>query len=114
MTNLIYLQMAFLLFTGLVAAFCLVLARRIRKLNDLENGLGGAIAVMAIEIDRLERAMQAAKGEATTAGQSLIQEIARAKEERAYWILQGSFSQKAVPAGARSLRRKRREAEDAA
>ena len=40
-----------------LAGFCLLLSRRLRKLNDLETGLGGAIAVMAAEIARLEAAL---------------------------------------------------------
>ena len=35
-----------------LAVFCIVLARRLRRLNDLETGLGGAIAVMAAEVVR--------------------------------------------------------------
>ena len=38
-----------------LGAFCLTLSRRLRRLNDLETGLGGAIAVMTSEIGRLER-----------------------------------------------------------
>ena len=53
MTLALALQAA-LVAAGLVlAAFCWELSRRLRKLNDLETGLGGAIAVMAAEIARL-------------------------------------------------------------
>lgn len=48
-----------------LAFFCLILSRRLRRLNDLETGLGGAIAVMAAEVDRLEVAMRAARDDAT-------------------------------------------------
>lgn len=103
------LQAALLVFSVGLALFCFVLARRLRKLNDLETGLGGAIAVMTSEISRLERAIQAAKAEATLATQGLAGQIERAKEERAFWALQ----QKLGPAAGadrppRPLRRRRR------
>lgn len=70
-----------------LAVFCISLARRLRRLNDLETGLGGAIAVMAAEVDRLEQAIRAARDEATTASRSLSDEIATARKERALWDL---------------------------
>lgn len=100
------LQCALLTFSLGVGFFCFVLARRLRRLNDLETGLGGAIAVMASEIVRLERAIHAAKTEATVATEGLANEVERAKEERAFWVLQKKFSE-AAPAAAR-LRRRRR------
>ncbi|HWL57204.1 MAG TPA: hypothetical protein VNQ78_11125 [Paracoccus sp. (in: a-proteobacteria)] len=100
------LQMALLTFSLGVGFFCFVLARRLRRLNDLETGLGGAIAVMASEIGRLERSIHAAKTEATVATRGLAEEVERAKEERAFWVLQKKFSD-SVPATTR-LRRRRR------
>lgn len=70
-----------------LGAFCLILARRLRKLNDLESGLGGAIAVMAAEVDRLERAIRQARDEATKASERLADEIETARRERAIWDL---------------------------
>lgn len=103
------LQAALLIFSVGLALFCFVLARRLRKLNDLETGLGGAIAVMTSEIGRLERAIHAAKAEATLATQDLVGQIERAKEERAFWALQQKLGQKAdVAKPARALRRRRR------
>lgn len=67
--------------------FCFVLGRRLRRLNDLETGLGGAIAVMAAEVDRLEKAILAARDEARSASQSLADQIDRAHDERAQWEL---------------------------
>ncbi|MFD1883726.1 hypothetical protein [Paracoccus pacificus] len=75
-----------------LAIFCMVLARRLRRLNDLETGLGGAIAVMTAEIARLETAIRAARDEATVATQRLAEEVERAKQERAFWVLQRKFS----------------------
>ncbi|MBW7055447.1 hypothetical protein KY389_01900 [Paracoccus bogoriensis] len=70
-----------------LAIFCVTLARRLRRLNDLETGLGGAIAVMAAEVDRLEKAIRAARDEATSASRSLAGEVAAARRERALWEL---------------------------
>lgn len=95
-----------------LAGFCLLLSRRLRKLNDLETGLGGAIAVMAAEIARLEAALAAARAGATSASDGLAREIEKAKSERAYWALQRQF----LPDGQeprRPLRRKRTEVQNA-
>ncbi|MTH65844.1 hypothetical protein [Paracoccus shanxieyensis] len=102
------LQIALLAFSAGLSVFCFVLARRLRRLNDLETGLGGAIAVMTSEIGRLERSIQAAKAEATRATQGLAGEIERAKEERAFWLLQQKFSAGAQASAPRLQRRRRR------
>ena len=105
MTVSLILQGALVVAGLAVAGFCHVLARRLRKLNDLETGLGGAIAVMAAEIARLEAALAAAQAGATTASDGLAREIEKAKSERAYWALQQQFLPQAAPA--RPLRRRR-------
>ena len=83
MTIEFLLQAALLAGSIMLGIFCLVLARRLRRLNDLETGLGGAIAVMAAEVDRLERAIIMAKDEARAASESLALEVQRARKERA-------------------------------
>lgn len=97
----------------LLASFCLVLARRLRRLNDLETGLGGAIAVMAVEVDRLEKAIRHARAEATDASVALAQEIAQARNERALWDLRQRIGEAALPVSppAASPRRLRKRAE---
>lgn len=103
------LQVALMSFAMGLAFFCFVLARRLRRLNDLETGLGGAIAVMTSEIGRLERAIHAAKAEALQATEGLAGEIERAKEERAFWLLQKKFAEAGAQSGpTRLLRRRRR------
>lgn len=81
-----------------LGSFCLMLSRRLRRLNDLETGLGGAIAVMAAEVDRLEQAIRSARAEATAAGQALSSEIAAARKERALWDLRQKITQAQAPA----------------
>ena len=99
-----------------LALFCLVLARRLRRLNDLETGLGGAIAVMAAEVDRLEKAILAARDEARAASETLVDQIERAHDERAQWELRRKIADAApLPplSGASRRLRKRAESLDA-
>lgn len=91
MTISILLQIALLSAGVVLAGFCFQLSWRLRRLNDLETGLGGAIAVMAAEIARLEAALAKAKAGATNATDGLTREIEKAKSERAYWALQRQF-----------------------
>lgn len=103
------LQAALIAFAIGLSFFCFTLARRLRKLNDLETGLGGAIAVMSSEITRLEKSILLAKAEALQATRSLADEIERAKEERAFWMLQKKFAESSQAQPARLQRRRRRE-----
>lgn len=93
-----------------LGVFCLTLTRRLRKLNDLESGLGGAIAVMAAEVDRLERTIRQARDEAMTASERLAEEIETARRERAIWDLRqrigAAASEAPVAATGRRLRKR--------
>ncbi len=92
-----------------LTGFCFVLARRLKKLNDLEHRLGAAIAVMTAEVTRLEGAILAARGEATTATKRLAEEVEKAKHERAFWVLQRKFADaEQVSQPAQPVRRRRR------
>ncbi|SDD98267.1 hypothetical protein SAMN05421538_103174 [Paracoccus isoporae] len=88
-----------------LAFYCWLLSRRLRRLNNLETGLGGAIAVMTTEISRLDRAIREARAEATSAGEELLKAVEKARGERAYWALQSELTQSARPP-ARRLRRR--------
>ena len=113
MTVAMILQAALVCAGIALAGFCLLLSRRLRKLNDLETGLGGAIAVMTGEIARLEAALAAARAGASAASDDLAQQIEKAKSERAYWALQQKFIP-ATEGARRPLRRRRtRETQDA-
>lgn len=50
--------------------YCLVLARRLRRFTDLEQGVGGAVAVLSAQVDdltmTLNRAQATAKGSVET------------------------------------------------
>ena len=102
---------------ALLGLWCFVLARRLRRLNDLETGLGGAIAVLAAEVARLEAAIATARREAIVATEQLGAEVQSARQERALWQLQASgIGADPVPpraAGARLRRRVRGDEEPA-
>ena len=53
----------FLLGAGALAAaiYCLVLSRRLQKFTQLENGMGGAIAVLSAQVDDMTRALDKAQ-----------------------------------------------------
>lgn len=52
-----------LLFCGAIGAclYCHILQSRLRKLTQLENGMGGAIAVLSVQVDQLQNALNAAR-----------------------------------------------------
>lgn len=52
-----------LLVAGALGAgfYCLVLARRLRRFNDLEKGVGGAVAVLSSQVDDLSKTLVAAQ-----------------------------------------------------
>lgn len=58
-----------LLVAGALGAglYCFVLARRLARFNDLENGVGGAVAVLSAQVDDLTKTLTAAQ---RTAGES--------------------------------------------
>ncbi len=61
-----------LMFGALGAAFyCVILSRRLRRFNDLEKGVGGAIAVLSAQVDDMTRALRSAQGAAVGSTESL-------------------------------------------
>ena len=53
----------FLLVAGAMGAgfFCYVLARRLNRFNDLEKGVGGAVALLSGQVDDLAKTLVAAR-----------------------------------------------------
>ena len=41
--------------------YCLVLARRLKRFNDLEKGVGGAVAVMSAQVDDMTKTLASAR-----------------------------------------------------
>lgn len=62
-----------LLVAGALGAgfYCYILARRLSRFNDLETGVGGAVAVLAMQVDDLTKTLQAAQATAGASGTSL-------------------------------------------
>lgn len=46
------------------AFYCFVLQRRLTRFTRLESGMGGAIAVLSVQVDDLDRALTAARAAA--------------------------------------------------
>lgn len=46
------------------AIYCFVLSRRLRRFADLEQGIGGAIAVLSAQVDDMTKALAAARDSA--------------------------------------------------
>ena len=88
-----------LLAAGAVAAafYCFVLGRRLRKFNDLENGMGGAVAVLSAQVDDLEKSLAAARSSAHGPQAQLLELIERAEDVRRQLELQIASLHDIVP-----------------
>lgn len=53
------------------ALYCFVLARRLNRFNDLEGGVGGAVAVLSAQVDDLTKTLQKAQFSADSSAGSL-------------------------------------------
>ncbi|WP_324752436.1 hypothetical protein [Roseovarius sp. Pro17] len=51
--------------------YCYILSRRLSRFTDLETGVGGAVAVLSVQVDDLTRALEAAQATAGASGDSL-------------------------------------------
>ena len=62
-----------LLVAGALGAgfYCYILARRLSRFNDLENGVGGAVAVLSAQVDDLTKTLIAAQKTANSSTDSL-------------------------------------------
>ena len=62
-----------LLVAGALGAgvYCFVLSRRLTRFNDLEKGVGGAVAVLSAQVDDLTRTLDSARTTASTSTESL-------------------------------------------
>lgn len=71
-----------LLVAGALGAglYCFVLGRRLNKFNDLEKGVGGAVAVLSAQVDDLTRTLAAAQHTAAQSAQSLTDLSKRAED----------------------------------
>lgn len=62
-----------LLIAGALGAglYCVILSRRLQKFNDLEKGVGGAIAVLSAQVDDMTKALNTAQTAAVGSTESL-------------------------------------------
>jgi hypothetical protein len=72
----------FLLGAGAIGAavYCMVLAQRLRRFNQLETGMGGAVAVLSAQVDDMTRALQKAQATAAESSGALAALAARSEK----------------------------------
>lgn len=61
------------------AAYCIVLARRLKRFNNLENGVGGAVAVLSAQVDDMTRTLERARTAAAQSADTLTTLTGRAE-----------------------------------
>jgi len=71
-----------LLVSGALGAsiYCYVLSRRLAKFNDLETGVGGAVAVLSAQVDDLTKTLDSARLTASQSSDSLASLTTRAED----------------------------------
>lgn len=71
-----------LLAAGAIGAgvYCFVLGRRLNRFNDLEKGVGGAVAVLSAQVDDLNCTLIAAQQTAADSAKSLTDLTTRAED----------------------------------
>ena len=60
--------------------YCMVLSRRLKQFNQLENGMGGAIAVLSAQVDDMTKALERARATASASASSLESLNTRAQQ----------------------------------
>jgi len=60
--------------------YCFVLGRRLNRFNDLEKGVGGAVAVLSAQVDDLSKTLTVAQGSAAQSAATLTELVQRAEE----------------------------------
>jgi len=60
--------------------YCMILSRRLKQFNQLENGMGGAIAVLSAQVDDMTKALERARATASASASSLESLNTRAQQ----------------------------------
>jgi len=60
--------------------YCFILSRRLKKFNNLEKGVGGAVAVLSAQVDDLNKTLTAAQQTAAASAETLSDLTLRAEE----------------------------------
>lgn len=61
------------------AFYCFVLSRRLARFTDLEKGMGGAVAVLSMQVDDLRKTLQQAHAGARASSKGLAEVTRRAE-----------------------------------
>lgn len=64
----------------LLSIYCIVLSRRLSKFTDLEKGVGGAIAVLSVQVDDMTKTLTAAQRSAVASANKLEKLTKRAEK----------------------------------
>ena len=64
------------------AAYCLVLSRRLSRFTDLESGMGGAVAVLSVQVDDLTKTLAGAR-QASVGSVAQLSELTKRAEKSA-------------------------------
>ena len=109
-----------LLIAGALSAafYCFILSRRLARFTNLESGMGGAVAVLSVQVDEMTKALEVARETSQGSADSLENLIERA-ESAATRLELNLASMHDLPNGdraqaplqARTVRRKRRNGE---
>ncbi len=62
------------------AIYCYILAQRLKRFNNLENGVGGAVAVLSAQVDDMTRSLDLARKAAAHSSATLTALTERAEE----------------------------------
>lgn len=70
-----------LLAAGAVGAaiYCIVLSRRLKRFNNLQNGMGGAVAVLSAQVDDMTKTLEQARSAAGNSAEQLLDLTTRAE-----------------------------------
>lgn len=66
--------------TFAVAIYCIVLARRLSRFTDLEKGVGGAVAVLSVQVDDMTKTLTKAQKTAVGSAAKLEELTKRAED----------------------------------
>ncbi|MFP7675437.1 DUF6468 domain-containing protein [Marivita sp. S0852] len=71
-----------LLVAGALGAgiYCFILSRRLTQFNNLENGVGAAVAVLSSQVTELQTALDAARSTANHSSDTLVEITERAEQ----------------------------------
>lgn len=79
------------------AFYCLVLSRRLNKFNNLQGGMGGAVATLSVQVDDLEKTLESARDTAQSSAQRLEELTHRAEDVRRQLEMQMAALHDVIP-----------------